>query len=76
MPDWQTSALLTFQGHSGLSRVTLGKVSREAPQRLRRGGLERGDRRGEIVLTQQKVPLKFLSARLQRGSGETGHECQ
>lgn len=48
MPDWQTSALLTFQGHSGLSRVTLGKVSQEAPQRLGRRGLERGDRLGKL----------------------------
>lgn len=43
MPDWQTWALLTFQGHNGLSGVTRGKVSQEAPQRLGRGGLERGD---------------------------------
>jgi hypothetical protein len=68
MPDWQTWALPTFQRPSGLSRVSPGKVPREALQRQRRVG---EGRHREIVLTQQKVPLKFLSAQLQGGRGET-----
>lgn len=75
MPDWLTSALVTSQGPSRLSRVTRGKVSPEALQRLGEEGWG-GEMQGNCADTAESTFEIFYQLSSKEAGARPGPECQ